>query len=414
MFRVFSNMTIKQRPNNTFKNRNKSIKLDFVNYFEWNSKWSDMTDNGKVIIPKNLQYKDENNAFNPLNGSKVNIGGYTEGVEPLIMRGDKVTLDSGYMYFNKEGREVLEMTGQIIPPSTVKSQSLIEGYISKVYSNTPIEFDVEDNMWILKQTPITNKTFTANDTLEDILKLIVDKANEIFKTSLTYNALTKTNFGEFLCGNETASQLLNRLHSTYGFNSYFRGNELRCGLIIYNPNDTQTQVFIMNGAEGNVCADGQELEYQRREDVILSARAYNTITEQTGGTTKDSQSKTRKNRIEVLCTIQNGVETTKVIEKGEYVPEAMEGERRTFFFPEATTTTRLSELAFEKLKQYYYTGLKGSFETFGIPFVRHGDNVDLRNPINPEQNGIYKVKGVSYFGGVDGLRQRIELDFKLP
>ena len=66
-----------------------------------------------------------------------------------------------------------------------------------------------------------------------------------------------------------------------------------------------------------------------------------------------------------------------------------------------------------KLKQFYYTGLRGSFTTFGIPFVRQGDNIQIQDPILPERNGFYKVKEVDYSGGIEGLRQEIHLDFKL-
>ena len=45
--------------------------------------------------------------------------------------------------------------------------------------------------------------------------------------------------------------------------------------------------------------------------------------------------------------------------------------------------------------------------------MRFGDNAEIVNDILPEQNGTYKIKGVNYSGGVNGLRQDIELDYKL-
>jgi hypothetical protein len=42
-----------------------------------------------------------------------------------------------------------------------------------------------------------------------------------------------------------------------------------------------------------------------------------------------------------------------------------------------------------------------------------GDNVILNDPILPERNGKYKVKGVNYSGGKDGHRQEIILDYKM-
>ena len=66
------------------------------------------------------------------------------------------------------------------------------------------------------------------------------------------------------------------------------------------------------------------------------------------------------------------------------------------------------------LKKYYYEGFTGSFTTFGIPYVKHGDTVRIVNNQLPEMSGSYKVKGVVYYGGVDdGLRQEITLDYKV-
>lgn len=410
MLRVVTNITIKQRANTDFPNRDKTIRLDYLADYSWTSRWLDLTDKGSITIPRRITCVDEFGAAIPLYGNRVNIGGFTKGVDPLFMRGDKITLSSGYLYKNDKGVWIKQISGSDVVPA------LLDGYISKVYSKTPIQFDIEDNMWILKQTAMSNQTFSSSDTLEDILKLICSKVYDQHKITFTSTALTQTNIGQFMVQNETAAQLLNRLNRLFGFHAYFRGNELRCGVLVYDIKDFQRHTFIMNGPDGNVCADGQDLEYQRREDVVLSARAYNTIEESTGATCKDGSQKTKRTRIEVLVTFDNanpnGLVT--VIPKGEHAAEAMEGERRTFFYPGAKTTTELGELAKEELKKYYYTGLKGKFKAFGIPFVRHGDHVEIINPEQPEQNGVYMVKGVEYSGSPqDALKQLIELDFRI-
>jgi hypothetical protein len=400
MFNLKDNITITQSPSKAYPNHNKVIRMDFMESYEWISSWDSMTDKGKITIPKNLFYKDESNLQNPLNGTKVNIGGF--GSEPLIMRGDKVILEAGYNYFKPSlNRRITE------------ESKIIEGYISKVHAKIPIEFDIEDNMWLLKQTPLSNRTFNESDTLETILKWVIESVNKIHKTNLTFRALTETNFGALMVRNETASQLLNRLKHSFGFRSYFRGNELRCGIIIYFHDEAEKQIFIMNGSKGNVCAEGQELEFQRKDDITLSAIAHNTVEQETGANCKDGTAKKKKVRLEVLVSIKNDVETIKVIGKGERVPDNEEGERRTLFYPGANNTDQLAKLALDELKRYYYTGLKGSFMSMGIPFVKHGDLIQIQNPKQPEQDGIYKVKSVRYTGGANGLRQQIELDYKI-
>lgn len=393
MFNVINILTITQRTNN----RSKVLRMDFLQSYNWESTWDQLTDNGSITIPKNLKVRDDKN---PLEGSNVNVGGFSSGT-PLFMRGDRVQLEVGYNYFKPDLNRRVNDTAVIV-----------KGYISKVHSGIPVTFDVEDNMWLLKQTPLTNRTFADSDTLETILQWVIDAVNNAHKTALTFRALTDTGFGELDVQNETAAQLLNRLQRDYGFRFYFRGDELRGGIVIYFPDDVKEHIFIMNGHRGNVLADGQDLEFQRKDDIVLSAIAHNTITEKTGSQTKDGQDKTKKTRLEVLVTIRNNQVETKVIAKGERAPENTEGERRTLFFPNATTTKELAELAEAELRRYYYDGLKGSFVVFGIPHVKHGDNVRIVNPKQPEQEGLYRVRKVTSTGG-DGLRQTIELHFKI-
>ena len=62
-----------------------------------------------------------------------------------------------------------------------------------------------------------------------------------------------------------------------------------------------------------------------------------------------------------------------------------------------------------KLDQYHYEGFRGSFTTFGIPYVRLGDNIDILDAVLPERNGRYKClfalcHGItSYLTGLSGL-----------
>lgn len=395
MYNVIYDIEIIQRTNG----RKDKLSFDFCQSYEWKSGWANMTDSGSVVLPSNLYYIDKFGEKKPLSGSATNQGGFTG--TPFFMKGDKVILKSGYTYFNKLGVQIFEMN------------KIFEGYISNVNSGVPIELEVEDNMWLLKQTPLENKTFKSTDTLEDILQWIVQQANKVHGTNLVSNSLTKTNFGTLVVNNETASQLLNRLHKTYGFNSYFRDNELRCGSLIYVESEAQEQVFIMNGEDGNVLADGQELQYQRKDDIKISALAHNTIEEASGATTKDGHGKTKKVRLEVLVSIENNKRVDRVIAKGQSAPNNEDGERMQFFFPSAKNTKELADLAYDKLIQSYYTGLKGKFKSYGTPYIRHGDYAKIINPKLNEQDGKYKVKSVIYSGSEsDGHRQEIEIDYK--
>ena len=67
-------------------------------------------------------------------------------------------------------------------------------------------------------------------------------------------------------------------------------------------------------------------------------------------------------------------------------------------------------MKFQKIK---YTGFSGSIVTFGTPFVRHGDHVEIKDNIMTDREGIYKAKRVIYTFGSGGFRQKIELHVKV-
>ena len=158
MYRVFTNITIQQLTQLKTPGalpRNKTLYFDFVNEFECSDTWRDLTNDGKVIIPKNLYYVDTNGKRQPLWGTNVNIGGFTSS--PLLMRGDAVTIDYGYKFF-RDNKEKFEGTY-----NSKKNSHLFTGFISRVTSKKPIEFLIEDNMWKLKQIPAPIHTFKATD-----------------------------------------------------------------------------------------------------------------------------------------------------------------------------------------------------------------------------------------------------------
>lgn len=400
MFRVVTDTVLTQRSTTAFPNRNGQLNFNFLHSFEAEDCWRDMTDTGNITIPKNLYYKDQNGVLKPLFGTNINVGGFSSN-PPMVMRGDQITIMAGYKYFASANSN----------RETTSISQVFSGYVSQVGSRIPIEIKLEDNMWLLKQTPVDTMVFTKAQGLNTILQYLIGLVNAQWGTALTYNALTQTTFGTFPIGNETCAQVLQRLQKTYGFESYFRQNELRCGSTIYIPSEAVTRSFTFQYD----IIDIDNLEYQRKDDLTLSAVARNTIVVETGKFAKDGSAKTKKERLEVLVTLKNGIQTIKQITTGVKIAPNVEGERRTLFYPGATTIQQLGQLAIAELTKYYYTGLKGYFTTFGLPFVRQGDNVMLTNPLLPEQNGTYKVKKVVYKGGVGiGFHQEIHLDFLIP
>ena len=400
MLRVLTNITFKQQPRANYPTRNKTLIYGFCHSYEAESSWASLTDKAKIVLPKNVYIKDGNGKSVALSGTNVNIGGFDTSI-PLFLKGDLVTIQAGYRFFNKQGNEIIAPQDKGGGLATIFS-----GYISAVTAKKPIELDCEDHMWILKQTIAPNKVFPAKDyTLEKILREL------LAGTPFTVNALTQTSIGDFRTQNETVCEVLARLRKDFHFESYFRGNELRCGSLVYVEQDAIDDGLKKFVFEQDIISN--TLEYKRKDDINLSAIAYSINKNELEVTTKDGKTKTRKERLEVLVTNRNGKYETTVKpagSKADFAPNTA-GERRTLYFWNVTDTATLAQLAQAELQKYYYTGMRGKFETFGIPFLQMGDNVDIISTVLPERNGRYKVKSVSYKGGVEGLRQEIELDY---
>jgi hypothetical protein len=371
MLNLISRTTIIQQPNEDFKSRSKSFIFDFVTSGQVSSTWQNLTDTAKITFPKNIYFKDETGNNYTWQGKNV-IGG--SSTPPLIMRGDKIIIEWGYYYNKDENYNYL-----------TESNVIFEGFISKVVNRIPIEIEAEDNMWRLKQIAARNKIYPASEfSLQTMLNDMLQGTGYTVKTS------TVTGIGDFRTQNETIAQVLDRLQRDFRIESYFRGNELRCSGIVYYP-DFIEKVFQF---QQNIISD--DLEYGRLDDVSIGIKAY-SINQAVVG------SKKKKKRIEVFIT-----------NKGETAEAGFEGEKRTVPFIGIPTKEELIKAATPMLNRLYYEGFFGSFDTFGFPFVRHGDHAIIRDSVLPERNGTYKIKAVTYdFGTETGYRQKIDIDMRV-
>jgi len=366
--------------------RDLQFTFNFVNEFEFSDSWVDLTNQAKITLPKNIYVIDKN-------GNKLNLGGTEPNklIDNLFRRGDSVSINYGY-YTYENGNEVLDMP----------ENPIFEGFITSVGSKRPIVLECEDNMWLLKQIPCKPQVWPKEKSVEDLLKSLLQG------TDFTVNGLTKTTVGDLVIQDETVAQLLARLQKDFYFEAYFKGNELRIGSLVYIEAEARTFTFEF---QKNIISD--ELVFQRKDDVKLSAicESVNTVD---GGKNKKGQTKTKEERLTVLVYYdKTGVAQYKEKKKGEDLPENVEGERRKLFYPNVKSAKDLFEKGKAELEKYYYTGFKGKFTTFAIPYVQMGDNVIIKDKLMPDRDGKYKVKSVNYTGGINGHRQIIELHYKI-
>ena len=142
-----------------------------------------------------------------------------------------------------------------------------------------------------------------------------------------------------------------------------------------------------------------------------------TFTTEASGTTHDGAKKTKQSSIEILIywDVVKKDYAYKEKKKGEELGEGFYGERHSVEIQSTVKDAKsLFDLYKPKLREYFYEGFRGSFTTFAIPHVKHGDVVKLVNPMMPEFDGSYMVKKVSPHGDTqNGFLQTIHLDYKI-
>lgn len=387
MFGIVNTVTITQVSTQAYPDRNSTFVFSFMTSGRGVSTWAHLTDTFTLVLPRAIYFRKQN-TNEVITWNKEAVYGNPEK-QPLILRGDKIHIEAGYSYFKPTQSENFDRNDVI-----VKSVGRFSGYITKINNGTPMSFDCQDNMYALKQTKVENKTWNVDGvtyTLETMLKEMLSKSDFPDTKKLTIRTDNyQHKIQKFYTQSWTMAQVLDDLRKNYHLESFFYGNELRCGIIRYYPEDRVEHEF---NFQKNVAL--YNLDYQRADDVRIGIQAKSI------------------NKVELQTTNSSGKLKTKHTTLKVNVGD-QDGEIRTLFFWGITNSAELKRQAEKKLPFLKYEGFRGSFKTFAIPFVKHGDSVRLVDEVIPERNGIYLVKKVEFIDSNDeGLMQEIHLDIRI-
>ena len=350
MYRCLTEITITQEA----LGRNKVYKLNFCTNVEIESSWQTLTNTAKVVLPKNLYVKSDNKSVTWFNKAIVNSD------NPILLRGDKINIKLGYLWRDNLGAEQRQLN------------EVFDGYITKINNRIPIELECQDNMYKLKQIQLPSKSWKGY-TLGQMLKEVLGNSYDVSTTE-------GLDISTYVSNNVTVSQALSELKTIYGVSCYFKGNRLISSGMPYETTGRAEHIFDF---QKNVISD--DLHYKRKDDQNIVVRAISLYSEGN-----------KKKKLSL------------------YVPkEDASAEVKTFHFLNVNNLEDLRKLANDRIKKYWYEGWEGTFETFGLPFVNHGDVAILRDKVLPERNGAFLVKKVNYEMGMNGFRQKIEVDIKL-
>lgn len=246
-----------------------------------------------------------------------------------------------------------------------KLRTVFEGYISKVSGNIPTIITCEDEMFVLKNTHINYSAKAPK--LSTVMTAILP-------SNITCQPLD-VRLGDVRFVNVSVVEILDGLKTTYGFFSYFRDGVLHVGL----PSDAQQSQTSEFEFEQTIINEN-DLDWQQEEEVNVKVKA---ISMQSDNTKKE---------------VSVGNES---------------GSQRTYYTYNATEAD-LKKFADLKLGELKFTGFVGELETFGEPYVQHGDIAKLKSNKIPERNGNYLIRDVTRKFGIDvGYRQFLGLDARV-
>jgi hypothetical protein len=238
-------------------------------------------------------------------------------------------------------------------------------------------------MWVLKQKQapnVSHKTISLKDFLTEILK----------GSGIEFKELT-CELGQIRTQNASIGKVLQVLRNDYGLYSYFINSVLYVGLP-FQKNLATEQYFLF---EKQMITDGMDLQYLKKEDVRVSVKAV--------------MMSLKTNKQEEYTYYYNAKGVLQIV-KGTYTDT---DSSLTTLFDYSGSKDILDINAKLRLEQANYTGYYGSFMTFLEPAVVPGDYAIIDSYMYPERKGTYLIKSVETSFGVDGGRQKIELERKI-
>ena len=264
----------------------------------------------------------------------------------FITRGDKISIQIGY--------------------KDIDSQTVFKGYITSVSSETPITIEAENEMWQLKQVKVNPKRY-EKFILKDFLKEYVSGIELVMPENIE--------FGEVIIQEETTVvKVLDYLKQNYPFHAFFDGNKMVAVLLTSQLQNTK-EIKFKKGL--NIISDG--LKYTLAEDVKIQIVAKSILANNTKLEAKSPKDGTG-------CEV------------------------RTFYEPSCKTQEELQKYADDKMKTFKVDKMSGDFTAFGIPFVKKGVTVLLRDDDNLERdNKTFIADAVKYSFGTSGYRQTVTL-----
>ena len=285
--------------------------------------------------------------------------------------GDTATITLPHKYYVTDEKD--EYLANVIKPGvevTIKlgyKPDLYEeftGFVASVTPNTPVKIYCEDQMYNLKRSRPSPKSWPST-TLKDVIMYLVPGAR------LEVPAINLTNFK--VDGKGSVAYALDKIKQAYGLDIYYRNGKLFAGLAYSDP-DAIAAGTVYYDMEKNVIEP--RLNYRSIADVRFKIKAISVLPNNT--------------RIEATAGDEDGA-------------------LQTLHFYNITTTGELQILANESLGKLKYDGYEGDLLTFGQPMARHGQVAHLTDNRYGTRTGQNFIDRVVTTFGENGFRRQVHL-----
>ncbi len=312
--------------------RRKGFTIRRISSVEIESSWKTICDTGILVLPRNVAFIDRYK------------------IKEMFQRGDKVEI---HLCYGMDEDLKLEFSG----------------YIEKVSADYPITITLEDDMWKLKQIPIS---FSAKDIkLSDFIKKFIKDYPLDIDSDISLGAVrfSKVTFGE----------VLKKLQDDYSIYSFIRNGKLT----IAKPYSDVSETIPVFDLERNCVSN--DLNYLSKDErlVKIIGQSMQKLAKAVKNKEKDKKLKFEFGDADATSTIN-----------------------WTFSVNNLKDLEREVKRMYEDWKK---EGWDGSFTTFGYPFLQHGQKVKLTSTLYEDRTGIYYVDGLKKTFNRDGFRQVPEL-----
>ena len=237
------------------------------------------------------------------------------------------------------------------------------GYITQISADYPITIKLEDEMWRLKQIPVNFSS--KNEKLKSFVQKYVTDYPILIDAEVPLGAVN--------IKNKTLGEVFKKFQEDLSLYAFIRNGKL----VVAKPYSDVTDKVPVFDLERNCVSN--DLNYLSKEE-----RTVKVVAE----------------------SVQNFAKTKKKLkfELGDPDPKTT--------INKTLSVTTLNDLQAEVRRiydLYKKEGFDGSFTTFGIPSVQHGQKVKITSSLYNDREGVYYIDSIKKKFSRDGYRQEIEL-----